>query len=56
MVSILTRNSNRHSFLVAECNRLFVKLPEGEYTLLDMGLKVNVNNSKGKVVLAANLN
>lgn len=56
MASALTRNSTRHSFLVAECNRLFVKLPEGEYTFHDMGLKVNVNNSNGKVVLAASLN
>jgi hypothetical protein len=56
MASTVARNSYKHAFLVSECNNLFLKLPPGEYTFHDMGLKVNVNDYEGKSDQVTNLN
>lgn len=56
MPSALTRNSNRHNFLVSQCNELFLQLPQGEYILHDMGLKLNVKDRKGDGTVTPELN
>jgi hypothetical protein len=44
MASSLLRYSERHNFLVSECNYILYRLPENDYILHDMGLRIVVKN------------
>lgn len=45
MASSLLKSSERHDYLVSECNYLFLQLPENEYILHDLGLRIVVKHT-----------
>lgn len=45
MASSLLKNSERHNYLVSECNYLLLQLPENEYILHDLGLRIVVKHA-----------
>lgn len=51
MASIILKNSERHRYLVNECNHLLSKLDLNEYIIRDMGTKIHVSLDPTKVFL-----